>query len=165
MKYVANVDGQVYEIEINEDGQILANGEQLPADFMAVAEQSVYSLIFENRSFEAYISPGESGYEVLLRGQRYTVQVEDERARLLRKVGGAQAATSGEFQLKSPMPGLVIDVPVKEGTEVKKGDNLIILESMKMQNELKSPRDGTVIRINASAGDSVQQNAVLIVLD
>ncbi|MFP3853993.1 MAG: acetyl-CoA carboxylase biotin carboxyl carrier protein subunit [Anaerolineales bacterium] len=165
MKYIATVDGQDYEIEINQDGQILANGERLPADFMAVAEQSVYSLIFENRSYEAYISPGEAGYEVLLRGQRYTVEVEDERARLLRKVGGDQAAVSGEFQLKSPMPGLVIDIPVEKGTEVKKGDDLIILESMKMQNELKSPRDGTVIRINAAAGDSVQQDAVLLVLE
>ncbi len=165
MKYIASVEGEDYEIEINEDGEILADGERLPADFMPVAEQSVYSLIFENKSFEGHISPGPQGYEVLLRGKRYTIQVEDERARLLKKVGGAQAAPGGEFQLKSPMPGLVIEVPVKEGDQVSKGDNLIILESMKMQNELKAPRDGQVIRVNASSGDSVQQDSILLVLD
>lgn len=165
MKYIASVEGESYEIEINEDGEILADGERLPADFMAVAEQSVYSLIFDDRSFEGYISPGPQGYEVLLRGKRYSVEVEDERARLLRKVGGAQVAAGGEFKLKSPMPGLVVDVPVEEGDQVSKGDNLIILESMKMQNELKAPRDGRVMRINASAGDSVQQDSVLIVLE
>jgi biotin carboxyl carrier protein len=165
MKYIAIVEGQSYEIEINEAGEILADGVHLPADFMAVAEQSVYSLIFENRSYEGHISPSSQGYEVLLRGKRYTINVEDERARLLRQVGGGQAAAGGEFQLKSPMPGLVIDIPVEEGEEVAKGDNLIILESMKMQNELKAPRDGTVVRINAQPGDSVQQDSILIVLD
>lgn len=165
MKYIATVEGESYEIEINEDGEILAEGERLPADFMPVAEQSVYSLIFESRSFEGHISPGAQGYEVLLRGKRYTVQVEDERSRLLRQVGGASVAAGGPFKLKSPMPGLVVDVPVAKGDEVSKGENLIILESMKMQNELKAPRDGKVVRINVRAGDSVQQDAVLLVLE
>ena len=65
-------------------------------------------------------------------------------------------------QLKAPMPGLVVAVPVADGQPVKKGEILLILESMKMQNELKSPRDGTILRVKVKAGDSVEQNQVLL---
>ncbi|MCK7520363.1 MAG: acetyl-CoA carboxylase biotin carboxyl carrier protein subunit [Ignavibacteriales bacterium] len=60
------------------------------------------------------------------------------------------------------MPGLVVAIPVEEGQQVKKGQVLLILESMKMQNELKSPRDGTVNRIKVRAGESVEQKQPLL---
>jgi biotin carboxyl carrier protein len=63
------------------------------------------------------------------------------------------------------MPGLIVAVPVVEGQAVVKGQDLVILESMKMQNELKAPRDGTIGRVRVRAGDSVEQNQVLITLD
>ena len=66
--------------------------------------------------------------------------------------------------MAAPMPGLVVAVPVEEGQEVQKGEDLIILESMKMQNELKAPRDGTISRIRVGPGDSVDQNQVLLTL-
>ncbi|NIQ93280.1 MAG: hypothetical protein GWN87_02990, partial [Desulfuromonadales bacterium] len=56
MKYIATIDDQSFEVEINEQGEILANGERLPADFMAVAEQAVYSLLLDNKSYEAHIT-------------------------------------------------------------------------------------------------------------
>ncbi|HKZ68907.1 MAG TPA: acetyl-CoA carboxylase biotin carboxyl carrier protein subunit, partial [Anaerolineales bacterium] len=71
-------------------------------------------------------------------------------------------AQTGDFQLKAPMPGLVVSVPVSEGQAVKKGDIIVILESMKMQNELKSPRDGTVARVKVKGGDTVEQNQIMI---
>jgi acetyl/propionyl-CoA carboxylase alpha subunit len=162
MKYIATIEDKSYEIEINEEGELKADGERLPVDFQAVAEQAVYSLLLGNRSFEAHISPGEDGLDVLLRGQLYEVSVEDERQRLLRKAAGGDVAQSGEYQLKAPMPGLIVDVPVQEGDEVTKGQILVILESMKMQNELKSPRDGVVGRVRVHVGDSVKQNSVML---
>jgi len=71
-------------------------------------------------------------------------------------------AETGEFLLKAPMPGLVVSIPIEEGYEVKKGQVLLILESMKMQNELKSPRDGKVNRIKVKAGESVEQRQTLL---
>jgi acetyl/propionyl-CoA carboxylase alpha subunit len=162
MKYIATIEDKSYEIEINEEGELKADDERLPVDFQAVAEQAVYSLLLGNRSFEAHISPGEDGLDVLLRGQLYEVSVEDERQRLLRKAAGGDVAQSGEYQLKAPMPGLIVDVPVQEGDEVTKGQILVILESMKMQNELKSPRDGVVGRVRVHVGDSVKQNSVML---
>lgn len=164
MKYLTTLGDQTYEIEINEEGEVLVDGERLAANFQDVAEQSVYSLILGNRSFEAHISPTPEGLEVLLRGQLYQVTVEDERQRLLRRAGGAEVDQRGEFMLKAPMPGLIVEVPVEEGQEVSKGQNLVILESMKMQNELKAPRAGVVGRVRVKPGDSVKQNAVMMTL-
>ena len=62
------------------------------------------------------------------------------------------------------MPGLVISIPVKEGQTISQGDILVVLESMKMQNELKSPRDGTVLRIQVNPEDTIQQDEVMLVL-
>jgi biotin carboxyl carrier protein len=66
--------------------------------------------------------------------------------------------------MKAPMPGLVIAVPIAVGEQVEKGQNLVILESMKMQNELKAPRSGLVNRILIEKGDNVEQNQILLVL-
>jgi 3-methylcrotonyl-CoA carboxylase alpha subunit len=62
------------------------------------------------------------------------------------------------------MPGLIVAVPVAEGETVSRGQNLVILESMKMQNELRSPRDGVVHHIRAKPGERVEQNQVLVTL-
>jgi biotin carboxyl carrier protein len=72
--------------------------------------------------------------------------------------------TGGEVSIRPPMPGLIVRVPVVEGQTVSKGETLMILESMKMENELKSPRDGTVHRIYVSAGENVEQNKVLVTI-
>jgi biotin carboxyl carrier protein len=129
---------------------------------MHVGGQPVYSLIADGRSHEAYVRESDEGWQVLLRGRLYPVKVEDEREKRLRAAAGGGVAESGEFHLKAPMPGLVVAVPVEEGQEVKKGQVLLILESMKMQNELKSPRDGTVSRIRVKAGESVEQKQALL---
>jgi biotin carboxyl carrier protein len=72
--------------------------------------------------------------------------------------------SSGEIQIKAPMPGLIVAIPVAEGQLVKKGDVLIVLESMKMENEIKAPRDGTVSAMRVTRRQNVEQNQTLAVL-
>ena len=97
-------------------------------------------------------------------GQQYPVQVEDEREKRLRAAAGGAVADSGEFQLKAPMPGLIVSVAVEQGQQVDKGAVLVILESMKMQNELKAPRAGTVTRVKVKAGETVEQRQTLVTI-
>jgi biotin carboxyl carrier protein len=82
----------------------------------------------------------------------------------LRVAAGGGVAETGEYHLKAPMPGLVVTIPVEEGQEIKKGQVLLILESMKMQNELKAPRDGVISRIKVKSGESVEQKQALLSL-
>ena len=102
--------------------------------------------------------------EVLLRGRLFLVDVEDERQRRLRETTKVGLIEEGEYTLAAPMPGVVVAVPVEVGQEVEKGENLIILESMKMQNELKAPRSGTVSGIRVAPGNNVDQNQSLLTL-
>ena len=162
MKYITTVDDKDYLVEIIDEKHISVNGKTYQVDFESVSGQPVYSLIVDGKSHESYVQQGEDNWQVLLRGRLYPVIVEDEREKRLRAAAGGGVAESGEFHLKSPMPGLVVAVPVAEGQEVKKGQVLLILESMKMQNELKSPRAGTIGRIRVKSGESVEQKQTLL---
>lgn len=162
MKYITTIDGQEFTVEILDEKHIRINDKILDVDFESVSGQPVYSLIIGGKSYEAYVSPDDEKWEVLLRGRLYQAEVEDEREKRLRAAGSASAAEGGEFLLKAPMPGLVVAIPVEEGQPVTKGQVLLILESMKMQNELKAPRDGIISRIKVRAGETVEQKQTLL---
>ncbi len=164
MKYATTINDKTYIIEVNDDKKVVVDGVEYAVDFESVSGQPVYSLLINGRSYEAYIHEGEEddAWQVLIHGDLFSVSVEDEREQRLRAAAGVVTATTGEFSLKAPMPGLIVAVPVAEGQAVKKGDILVILESMKMQNELKCPRDGTVTRVKVKAGEGVEHNQVLV---
>jgi biotin carboxyl carrier protein len=162
MKYITVVGDKQFLVEIIDDRHVSVDGKIYEVDFESVSGQPVYSLIVNGKSHESYVAQVDDIWQVLLRGRLYPVSVEDEREKRLRAAAGSGIAETGEFHLKAPMPGLVVTIPVAEGQEVKKGQVLLILESMKMQNELKSPRDGKVNRIKVRAGESVEQRQTLL---
>lgn len=164
MKYITTIEGQDFEIEVIDERHIRIGDRLLEVDFESVSGQPVFSLIVNGRSYESFVYPGEEDWQVLLRGRQYQVKVEDEREKRLHAAAGGGVAETGEYHLKAPMPGLVVSVPVSEGQEIQKGQVLVILESMKMQNELKSPRTGTVGRVRVKAGESVEQKQTLLSL-
>jgi biotin carboxyl carrier protein len=164
MKYIVTIDNKEYTVELLDDKRVNIEGNVYEVDFEAVSGQPVYSLIVDGKSHEAYVQEGDDDWQVLLRGRLYQVKVEDEREKRLRAAAGGGVVEGGEFHLKAPMPGLVVDIPVEEGQEVIKGQVLLILESMKMQNELKAPRDGIVSRIKVKVGESVEQKQAMLSL-
>jgi biotin carboxyl carrier protein len=161
MKYVTTIDGQEFKIEIADERRIHIGDRLLEVDFKSVSEQPVFSLILDGKSYESFVYQNDEDWEVLLHGQQYQVKVEDEREKRLKTAAGGSVA-GGEFLLKAPMPGLVIAVLIEEGQEVKKGQVMLILESMKMQNELKAPRDGIMGRVRVKPGESVEQRQTLL---
>ena len=162
MKYITTIEDKQFTVEIIDDKHVSVDGKVYEIDFESVSGQPVYSLIVDGRSHESYIYQGDDNWQVLMRGRPYPVQVEDEREKRLRAAAGGGVAETGEFHLRAPMPGLVVAVPVTEGQAIKKGEVILILESMKMQNELKAPRDGTVGRIRVRPGESVEQKQTLL---
>lgn len=162
MKYITTYENHEYLIEIIDDHHIAIDGTLYPYDFQSMSENTVFSLLLDNQSHEALVYPGEEDWNVLLRGSLYSFLVEDEREKRLRSSLGGNIAENIDFHLKAPMPGLIVSIPVKEGQTVAKGDVLVVLESMKMQNELRSPRPGRVSRVRVNMGDSVEQRMTLM---
>jgi biotin carboxyl carrier protein len=162
MKYITTIEDKQFTVEIIDEKHVSVDGKVYEIDFESVSGQPVYSLIVDGRSHESYIYQGDENWQVLLRGRLYPVTVEDEREMRLRAAAGGRVAETGEFHLRAPMPGLVVAVPVTEGQDVKKGEVILILESMKMQNELKAPRDGTIGRIRVRPGETVEQKQTLL---
>lgn len=162
MKYITNVADAEFLIEVVDEKHVRVNEKLLEIDFAAVSGQPVFSLIIDGKSYEAYISPGEDAWEVLMLGRLYSATVEDEREKRMRAAGSATVSSEGEYHLRAPMPGLIVAILVSEGEAIEKGQVLLILESMKMQNELRSPRAGTVTRIRVKDGDRVEQKAPLM---
>ena len=162
MKYITTIDDRQFTVEVIDEKHVSVDGKIYEIDFESVAGQPVYSLIVDGRSHESYIYQGDDNWQVLMRGRLYPVTVEDEREKRLRAAAGGGVAETGEFHLRAPMPGLVVALPVAEGETVKRGQVILILESMKMQNELKAPRDGTIGRIRVRPGETVEQKQTLL---
>lgn len=161
MKYIAEIDGMEFPVEILDEHHVRFGEEIIDVDLAAVSGQPLYSLLVNGESYEGYIYPDEDTWQVLLLGQFYSVQVTDERERRLR-TSALGTTTTSEFSLRAPMPGLIVSIQVEEGQQVEKGHILVILESMKMQNELRSPRSGKISRLRVKSGDSVEQKQILL---
>ena len=164
MKYYATVNEQKYTIEIDQEEQILVDGQPYQVNFQQLLQGGTLSLLINNRSLEAIVSEQEDAWEVLIHGELYTVQVQDERSYRLSQARGSVLPETGTVTVKSPMPGVILDVLVAPGTRVEKGEKVVILESMKMENELLAGRAGVVKRIHVEKGASVEKNQDLLVI-
>jgi biotin carboxyl carrier protein len=164
MRYVTTVGNEQFIIDINQDGQVTVNGEVIHADMRQMLDTTMYSIINDGRSHDVRMREGDGAYVVQVSGHIFEVVVEDERTRRLAGLKSLSQAGSGEIVIKSPMPGVVIEVLVSQGQTVEQGDILIILESMKMQNEFKAPRAGKIHTIRVAAGERVDQDAVMVTI-
>ncbi len=162
MRYITTVGEKEFLVEILDESHIIVDGQTIAVDFETIAGQPVYSLLLDGTSYETTVYEEEGGWQVLLHGRSYQVQVIDEREKRLRSAAGGGVGERAEYHLKAPMPGLVVAVQVQEGQKIEKGEVLVLLELMKMQNELKSPRAGTVTRLRIQAGVGVEQNQTLL---
>lgn len=116
-------------------------------------------------------------YRITVNGTAYDVAVEELGAGAAPAAVAAPApvaaaapapvapAAAGSIEVAAPMPGKILNVKAGVGTAVKKGDVILILEAMKMENDVVAPEDGTVASINVSAGDAVEAGDVLATLN
>ena len=104
----------------------------------------------------------EKTLQLLINGRTYHTHAQDRLALLLQGMGLQAAATQKLNHVKAPMPGLIQSVSVAEGSEISKGDNLLVLVAMKMENVIKSPGSGIVKSLKVTPGQIVEKNQVLL---
>ena len=165
MKYLTQANGHTFEVTIEDDGRIAVGGQVFSVDLEAIDERALFSLLIDHESYELVVDEHQEGFRVLLQGELYHVTVQDDRPRRA-KGGKPRRATPADVEwiVRAPMPGLVVQVPVSVGQQVAAGEVLVVLESMKMENELLAPRQGVVKAIHVAAGDTPNLDDPLITL-
>ncbi len=163
MKYVTLVNGKTYEIEINQNGRVTIDGLDRTVDFKALLPP-LYSLLVDNASYEALVEERDGQLHVMMLGDLYDVTVTDERELRLAAASSGFQVEQGEISIRSPMPGTIVVVQAAAGQKVEAGEALIVLESMKMENQIKAPRAGTVGHVHVTTGERVEQNRLLLTL-
>lgn len=165
MKAIVNT--REIKIEYNKSNECyLLNGKEFPADVVKTSTNS-FHILKGSQSFNAEVlEVDETGKEMTVRinGNKYTVAIRDKYDELLHQLGMDKMLTIKVNDLKAPMPGLVLDVLVNEGQQIKKGENLVVLEAMKMENNLKAVNDATVKKVLVVKGNRVEKNEILIEL-
>jgi biotin carboxyl carrier protein len=120
-------------------------------------------ILWKNRKYPVEIVRSrQNKYEILFNDISYTFTVETPFAMQRMKVLGPARTRADKEVLKAPMPGKIIDVLVREGSQVVRGESLIILEAMKMQNEIQALVSGKVIKVNVRPNDNVMKDDVLV---
>ncbi|GAB1445135.1 MAG: biotin/lipoyl-binding protein [Cyclobacteriaceae bacterium] len=161
--FKTTVNQSSYEILPFEEGW-LVDGKPVQWDLIKVTN-SYFHIIHEQKSYRAEVVKADhvtKTFIIKINGRKYSVSVKDKFELLLEKMGMNVGVTNKVNSIKAPMPGLIIDLKVKVGDEVKAGDQLLILEAMKMENIIKSPGNGTVKKVKIEKGNSVEKGQVLI---
>jgi biotin carboxyl carrier protein len=165
MKYLTKAKGQTFEVTVKDDGRISLGDQSFSVDMRAIDGEVLLSLLIDHESYELVVDQDEAGFRVLLWGEMYEVAVEDSLPHRARRKRPRQTeAVDDECVVRAPMPGLVVQVPVSEGQEVAAGEVLVVLESMKMENELLAPRPGVVKTVHVTAGETPSLDEPLITL-
>jgi biotin carboxyl carrier protein len=161
----------IYEVQKNEiskeyDIKRVQEGYSISIDgsepFVVEIEQmnGIYNLLFNGKSFDAGCVQHSDCIEVEVAGERHLVKIYDPRKKALRLTD-----SSGEGLIKTQMPGRIVEVCVAENELVEKGQVVIIVEAMKMENPLKASKSGVVSSIYVDEGDLVEAKTKLVLIE
>lgn len=148
----------------NNSFEGLLNDKNVSGSFIKINDYQ-FHFIYNNTSYNVDVmklNAEEKTLVVKINSVKFNLQLKDKYDELLHSLGLDNIASKKVSDVKAPMPGMVLNVLVAEGDAVKKGDALVVLEAMKMENILKSPSDGVVKKITATKGKAVEKNEVLI---
>jgi biotin carboxyl carrier protein len=154
---------KTYLFTDSKDGQLIDN-ELFDIDFVSMASGK-FHFIHQNKSYVADVIQAnyqEKTFTIQINQSVVEIQLKDKFDLLLQEMGISNTAINKINVLKAPMPGLIIDIKAKVGQEIKKGDVLVILEAMKMENVIKAQGDGVVKLIKIIEKENVEKGQTLI---
>ncbi len=162
----------MYKAIVNNDHQFEIDGKKVNGSDVDIDMQLLpdgkYHLLLNNQSMTAEvvsINRNSKTVELSIDQQSFSVVVEDDFDLLLSKMGMDKSAAQVVKEIKSPMPGLVLDILVKSGDTVEEGQTLMVLEAMKMENVIAAPSSATVSEVLVKKQEKVDKNQILIKFD
>lgn len=161
--FTVTLKDRTYSVD-KTNQQTYVNGKPIEWELQWITDRQVH-FITSGRSIEAelvQIDLQSKTIQIRLENKIATLEVRDKFDLLLEKLGMNIDKKKSFKEIKAPMPGLILDIKVKLGDLVKKGDVVLILEAMKMENSIKASGDGIVTGIKIALKDSVEKNQVLI---
>jgi len=162
MKYAVLLDGQVIEVEVDGD-RVTVAGETHHATLSTIPGTPLRQLLLNGRPATLSVeSLGRGRWGLSPGGERWEVEVLDERARHIRSLTNGGNRRPRSAVLRAPMPGLVLRVQAEPGQAVGAGAGLVVLEAMKMENELKAAAAGVVKTVLVKPGQAVEKGQVLL---
>ncbi|MEJ6981675.1 acetyl-CoA carboxylase biotin carboxyl carrier protein subunit [Pedobacter sp. P351] len=162
--YKVKVNGRYLFAFSSDNGALTYDGENVQIDHK-LNSSTLSHILYENKSYQIELIEHRAAEKILVlkvNSKEYLVEISDQYDELLHKLGFDKAVSNHIKELKAPMPGMVLNILVKEGDKIAKGDNLVILEAMKMENIMKSPSDGIVKEIKVMIGDKLEKSQVIM---
>jgi biotin carboxyl carrier protein len=166
MKYQVTINDVPISVDITETGDqltIKVDGREIANSIVIDQEHRRIHMLLDSRSYDTEVFRNNGYTSVLLSGREFPCIVEDERLVSIRKQAGLTVTNHGTT-MKAPMPGLIVKLMCAVDDRVKKGDSLLLIEAMKMENELKAPADGIIKEIHVQSGKPVDKGQILITL-
>jgi biotin carboxyl carrier protein len=157
-----------YRTKVNDSLDFEFTPEEIEALDTQKTSANKYHLLKDNRSYSAEMLHPDflnRTYEIRINSNTYSVKINNELDQLIAEMGLSLGSSQQVNDIKAPMPGLILEVNVKEGDEVKEGDYLLVLEAMKMENTLTAPRDGVIKSVSVGKTDTVEKNQLLITME
>lgn len=159
-------ENNTYEVA-HEDGQWTLDDRSVALDAQ-MQPNGLISVLYNNKSYTAIVESIDKKtkeLKVRVNGAQYTVGIKEQLDQLLESMGMDLSALQKVEPVKAPMPGMILKIMVEPGQEIKKGDGLLVLEAMKMENILKATSDATVKAVNVEEKTAVDKGAILIELE
>jgi biotin carboxyl carrier protein len=161
----ANVLDSIFEIIFNrEKSEGTVN--QTPFSWDVKHQgNGVYHVLYKQKTYTLILESGEAEtgiYKIQLNGKPLEIGTFDRIQLLLKSMGMDSVMGKKINEIKAPMPGLVLRIPIKEGDSVSKGEGLLVLEAMKMENSIKALGDVVISKIHVKPGQAVEKNQLLV---
>lgn len=157
-----------FKVSVDDKYQFDIQPEEVKQLDVVPNDENSFHILHEGKSFQVSVLESDyanRSYVLQVDGIKFTVSISDYYERLVKKLGLTIGASHKMNTLLAPMPGLIVDILVAPGDEVKKDDPLLILEAMKMENVIKAAGDGTVKSISTQKGQSVDKGHILIAFE
>jgi biotin carboxyl carrier protein len=156
----------VFAVDFNKE-EVKLNGKAVVSDWVTIAPNKSHVILNHQSYTLELLGKDETGKQLTLmvNGQKQVVAIEDQYDALLKQLGMDKMVANKVNEVKAPMPGLVLRILVEEGQSVKKGDGLLVLEAMKMENVIKATGEGVVKKIAVATKVAVDKNQVMLVME